>query len=105
MKHSHKRLEKKLLDSYLTKTIEDVYQIERSLDKGIVGLPDVDLSEPVKESIYELPEPKISKTPYSEEISSLIEFFKEIKESKLSQKGVRDFATGTVKDTVIPRHI
>ena len=104
MKHSHEKLDKQLLDKYLSKTIEDAYQIERSLDKGIVSLPAVDLAEPVFEA-RELPEPKISKTPYNDDITRLVDFFKEIKDSELSKKGIRDFTSGTVKEQVLPRHI
>ena len=62
------------------------------------------MSEPVFEA-RELPEPTISKTPYSEEISRIVDFFQEIKDSELSRKGIRAFTTGTVKEAVLPRHI
>ena len=104
MKHSHEKLDKQLLDTYLTKTIEDAYQIERSLDKGIVNLPAVDLAEPVFEA-RELPEPKISKTPYNDDITRIVAFFDEIKDSELSRKGIRDFTSGAVKEQILPRHI
>ena len=47
----------------------------------------------------------MSKTPYSEEISALATFFQEVKESEISKKGIRSFANGTVKSTILPRHI
>lgn len=104
MKRSHEKLDKQLLDTYLSKTIEDAYQIERSLDKGIVSLPAVDLTEPVFE-VREVPEPKISKTPYNEDITRLVAFFDEIKDSELSRRGIRDFTSGAVKEQILPRHI
>ena len=44
-------------------------------------------------------------TPYSEEITALGVFYQEVKESELSKKGIRDYTSGVVKSSVLPRHI
>ena len=79
-------------------------EIERSLDRGIVALPATDLAEPILETL-KLPEPKISKTPYSDQITGLTDFYHAAKESEMAKKGIKAFTNGKVKDSVLPRHI
>lgn len=101
----HQQLDKKLLDAYLVQAIEQTSLIEHSLDRGIVGLPAIEVENQVEQNRAELPKPRISQTPYSQEMSSLIDFFDEVKNSEISKRGIYDFTTGTVKSSVLPRHL
>ena len=98
------KLDKNLLDSYLKKAASQVSQIENSLDKGFVSLPDAELTRP--EIVRrEAQEPKMQTTPYTEQIEALGKFFDEVKESDLAKRCTKDFAEGTARSHVLPRHL
>ena len=77
------KIDDKLLDAYLQRNIDKVLEIERSLDRGIFALPASDLAEPILQTL-KLPAPKISKTPYSDQITGLTDFYREAKESEMA---------------------
>lgn len=65
VKGKESELDEKALNAYLAKTVQKVITIQRSLDRGNVGLPEAELRRPVLAE-KEIPEPKMTKTPYTE---------------------------------------
>lgn len=47
----------------------------------------------------------MTKTPYTEQIESVSQLLEEVKDSDLQKRGTKDFANGTAKAFVLPRHI
>ena len=70
----------------------------------MVGLPADELVRPHIEE-KTIPEPKISKTPYTAQISDTESFFNEMKDSDLAKRGIKDFSDGHAKETILPRHL
>ena len=47
----------------------------------------------------------MTKTPYTPQIDSAWELLEEVKDSELQKRGTKDFANGTAKAFILPRHI
>ena len=47
----------------------------------------------------------MDRTPYSDGIDQIDNFFDDVKDSELAKKGTRDFAEAFVKAQVLPHHL
>ena len=93
-----------LVNEFIQRTNQQVHAVEKSLDRGVVTLPKKVLARPDIEQ-KEIKLPDVDRTPYSDGIDQIDNFFDDVKDSELAKKGTRDFAEAFVKAQVLPHHL